>query len=325
MGSEFDERAGGRIGFDAWTAGSELVPSNEIELKVHVAGSGPTVVLCHGFPEIGFSWRHQVGPLVDAGFQVLIPDMRGFGGSPGPQGPEGYDIFNLADDMTGLLDDFGLDDAVFVGHDWGAAVVWHLAIASPDRVRAVAGMSVPFTPRAPAPPIRILRRRLGEDFYMVWFQEPGAADAALARDVRRTLATRELWTPEWATSAETAVRPPWLTEDEFDAYIGEFERTGFTGGLSYYRCIDDNWRRTERLQDRRVEMPSLFIAGAQDPVLGFTPATGIEKWLVDLRRNVLIEGAGHWIQQERPAAVNEELLGFLADSGSSRPEPAAVD
>jgi pimeloyl-ACP methyl ester carboxylesterase len=298
--------------FDAWNAGCESIPSNGIELKVHAAGSGPTVVLCHGFPELGFSWRHQVGPLVEAGFRVLVPDMRGFGDSPGPQDREAYDIFHLADDMTGLLDGLGLDDAVFVGHDWGAAVVWHLAIASPDRVRAVAGVSVPFTPRAPAPPISILRRRLGEHFYMVWFQEPRAADRVLARDVRRTLATGELWTPEWATSDEPAVRPSWLTEEEFDAYVGEFERTGFTGGLNYYRNIDDNWRRTEHLQERRVEQPSLFIAGSADPVLRFTPSLGIEDWLVDLRGNVLVDGAGHWLQQERPDVVNDELLAFLA-------------
>jgi pimeloyl-ACP methyl ester carboxylesterase len=300
------------MGFDAWNARCEVVPANGIELKVHVAGSGPAVVLCHGFPELGFSWRHQVGPLVDAGFRVLVPDMRGFGGSSGPEGPEGYGIVDLTGDMTCLLDAFGLEEAVFVGHDWGAAVVWHLALAVPDRVRAVAGLSVPFTPRPPAPPISIFRRRLGEDFYMVWFQEPGAADAVLARDVRRTLGTRVLWTPAWATSGEPAVRPSWLTEDEFDAYVGEFERTGFTGGLSYYRNIDGNWRRTEELQDRRVEQPSLFMAGSEDPVLRFTPSSGIEEWLVDLRRNALVDGAGHWLQQERPDAVNEELLAFLA-------------
>jgi pimeloyl-ACP methyl ester carboxylesterase len=307
-----NEHAATPIAFEAWNAGCEQVAANGIELKVHVAGSGPAVVLCHGFPELGFSWRHQVGPLVEAGFRVLVPDMRGFGGSPGPEGPEGYDILTLVGDVTGLLDAFGLDDAVFIGHDWGAAVVWHAAIAAPERVRAVAGLSVPFVRRAPAPPIAILRRRLGADFYMVWFQEPGMADPVLARDVRRTLATRELWNPEWAASDSAAPPPSWLTDAEFDAYVGEYERTGFTGGLNYYRNLDENWRLTEELSGRRIEQPSLFLAGSRDPVLRFMPADGIDELLVDLRGKVLIDGAGHWIQQERPDLVNEALLEFLA-------------
>ncbi|MGH2938639.1 MAG: alpha/beta fold hydrolase [Solirubrobacterales bacterium] len=299
--------------FDAWNLGCEVVSVNGIELKVHVAGSGPAVVLCHGFPELGFSWRHQVGPLCDAGFQVLVPDMRGFGGSSAPPGREGYDVFNLGADLTGLLDAFGLEDAVFVGHDWGAAVVWHLAIGAPDRVRAVAGLSVPFTRRAPAPPVSILRRRLGEDFYMVWFQEPGAADPVLARDVRRTLGAAEFWTPEWLASDAPEGRPAWLTDDEFEAYVGEFERTGFTGGLNYYRNIDENWRLAEALGERRVEQPSLFMAGSVDPVLRLMPATGIEARLGDPRALIMVDGAGHWLQQERPDEVSDALLEFLAD------------
>jgi pimeloyl-ACP methyl ester carboxylesterase len=297
--------------FDSWNAGCESIPTNGIRLKVHDEGAGPAVVLCHGFPELGFSWRHQVGPLVEAGFRVLVPDMRGFGGSSAPPGPDGYDVETLAADMTGLLDALGLGDAAFVGHDWGAAVVWHLGLTAPERARAVAGLSVPIVPRAPAPPIEILRRRLGEDFYMVWFQKPGEADAALARDVRRTLGARELWTPEWAASDAPSPRPPWLDEEELDAYVGEFERTGFTGGLNWYRNLDRNWRLAEPLVGRRIEVPALFIAGAKDPVLRFMSAEHLGEMLADLRGNVLIEGAGHWIQQEEPGRVNDELLGFL--------------
>ncbi len=161
-------------------------------------GEGPLVVLCHGFPELGFSWRHQLPALTEAGYRVAVPDMRGFGQSSAPQEVEAYDVLTLCADMTGLLDALGEERAVFVGHDWGASLVWHLALVAPERVRAVAGLSVPLTPRAPAPPVEILRAHLGEDFYIVWFQQPGVADEALSRDVRRTLTTSRQWTNEWA-------------------------------------------------------------------------------------------------------------------------------
>jgi pimeloyl-ACP methyl ester carboxylesterase len=158
------------------------IAANGIELNVLDEGAGPLVVLCHGFPELAFSWRHQVPALTEAGYRVLAPDM------------------------CGLLDAAGQEAAVFVGHDWGANVTWQLAVLAPERVRAVAGLSVPFVPRAPAPPIPIMRRHLGEDFYIVWFQQPGVADAALASDVRRTLTTSRQWTAQWAAGARGSER-----------------------------------------------------------------------------------------------------------------------
>src|SRR5579872_2271428 len=170
------------------------VSTNGIELHVLEEGEGPLVVLCHGFPELAFSWRHQVPALTAAGFRVAAPDMRGFGRSSAPQEIEAYDVVTLCADMCGLLDALGESEAIFVGHDWGASLVWHLALLHPQRVRAVAGLSVPLAPRAPAPPMQILRANLGEDFYIVWFQQPGVADEELARDVRRTLTTSRQWT-----------------------------------------------------------------------------------------------------------------------------------
>ncbi len=154
--------------------------ANGIELQVLDEGEGPLVVLCHGFPELAFSWRQQVPALTAAGYRVVAPDMRGYGGSSAPAEVEAYDIVSLCGDMSGLLDALGEQRAMFVGHDWGAWLVWQLAVLHPERVRAVAGLSVPFVPRAPAPPVEIMRRHLGEDFYIVWFQKPGVADAALA-------------------------------------------------------------------------------------------------------------------------------------------------
>jgi pimeloyl-ACP methyl ester carboxylesterase len=289
------------------------VAANGIELHVAELGEGPPVILCHGFPELWYSWRHQLPALAEAGYRALAPDMRGFGRSSIPSEVEAYDVLTLCGDLVGLLDDLGDEKAVFVGHDWGATVVWTLALAHPERVAAVAGLSVPFAPRAPAPPVELMRRGFGEDFYIVWFQEPGVADQALARDVRRTLTTTRVWTSEWAEAEEESRVPGWLTEEELRVYVDAFERTGFTGGLSYYRNIDRNWELTEPLDGRRVEQPALFLTGSRDPVQRFMPPEIMDGWLTDLREKVIVEGAGHWVQQERPEEVNQALLRFLRE------------
>jgi pimeloyl-ACP methyl ester carboxylesterase len=288
------------------------IVANGIELNVLDEGEGPPVVLCHGFPELAFSWRHQVPALTGSGFRVLAPDLRGFGRSSTPAEVESYDVVSLCADVCGMLDELGEESAIVVGHDWGASLAWQLAVLHPARVRAVAGLSVPFVPRAPAPPISILRRQLGEDFYIVWFQQPGVADAALARDVRRTLTTSRQWTSRWAEEdAATPRRPSWLTEEELDVYVESFERTGFTGGLNWYRNIDRNWELTEPVADRRIEQPAMFLTGERDPVRRFMPSEAMRGWVTDLREDTVVEGAGHWVQQEEPELVNASLLGFL--------------
>jgi pimeloyl-ACP methyl ester carboxylesterase len=289
------------------------IATNGVTLSVVEEGAGPLVVLCHGFPDLAYTWRHQVPALAGAGYRVVAPDMRGYGASSRPDAVEAYDAATVAADLIGLLDAFDARDAMFVGHDWGASIVWHLALAHPDRVRAVVGMSVPFAPRAPVPPISILRRRLGDDFYMVWFQEPGPADEALRRDVRRTLTTQEIWTADWASEGEPPERPAWLSEEDLDVYVRAFERTGFSGGLNYYRNIDRNWEQSAALDGRRVEQPSMFLTGSEDSVRKFMPARGLDRWLTDLRATIVLPGAGHWIQQERWQEVNEALLWFLGD------------
>ena len=289
------------------------VQLNGIELHVVEEGAGPLVVLCHGFPELAFSWRHQIPVLARAGYRVVAPDMRGFGESSRPVEVEAYDVVSLCGDMTALLDSLGEESAVFVGHDWGGSLVWSLALLEPARVRAVAGLSVPFVPRAPAAPIPIMRRHLGEDFYIVWFQEPGLADAALARDVRRTLTTSRQWTAAWAQEVGSVPKlAAWLSEEELAVYVGAFERTGFTGGLNWYRNIDRNWGLTERVADRHVVQPAFFLTGELDPVRSFMPAAGMEGWVYDLRAEIVVPRAGHWVQQQAPHAVNAALLEFLA-------------
>jgi pimeloyl-ACP methyl ester carboxylesterase len=289
------------------------VATNGIELSVTEQGSGPAVVLCHGFPELAYSWRHQIPVLADAGYRVIAPDMRGYGRSSRPDAVQAYDVIELCGDVVGLLDALGESDAIVVGHDWGANVAWWMAAIHPQRVRAVAGLSVPFIPRAPARPIPIMREHLGEDFYIVWFQEPGVADEALARDVRRTLTTSRQWTASWAQEDGRAPEPPaWMSEAELQEYVDAFERTGFTGGLNWYRNIDRNWELVEPYAQTRITQPAMFLTGELDPVRRFMPAEAMEGWVTDLRSSTVVPGAGHWVQQQEPQLVNDALLEFLA-------------
>ena len=293
--------------------GERTIHVNGIDLRIIEQGEGPLIVLCHGFPELAYSWRHQIPALVEAGYSVIAPDMRGFGGSSAPTAVEAYDVIELCGDMLGLLDEAGEEQAVFVGHDWGANVVWWLAMIHPERVRAVAGLSVPFVPRAPAAPIPIMRAHLGADFYIVWFQEPGLADEALASDVRRTLTTSRQWTAQWAEEeGANPKRPDWMSEEELAVYVEAFERTGFSGGLNWYRNIDRNWEITAPYEGRRIEAPAMFLTGELDMVRGFMPAEAMDGWVTDLRRSVIVPGAGHWVQQQAPDEVNEALLSFLS-------------
>jgi pimeloyl-ACP methyl ester carboxylesterase len=287
------------------------LPVDGVELHLAEAGSGPLVVLLHGFPELWYSWRHQLPALADAGYRAIAPDLRGYGRSSAPREIEAYSLEAVCGDFIGLLDRLGEDPAVFVGHDWGAAVAWQLALEHPERVAAVAGLSVPFVPRAPAEPISVLRRARGEDFYMVWFQEPGVAEKALERDVRRTLTATTAWTAAWGGGDDQPPLPAWLTEEDLKVYVETFERTGFSGGLNYYRNIDRNWERGAHLADRRIEQPALFITGSRDPVKQFMPAEAMDGWVTDLHAVIQVDGAGHWVQQERPDEVNDALLGFL--------------
>ncbi len=312
------------------------IASNGIELSVTQAGDGFPVVLCHGFPELAYSWRHQIPALAAAGYRVLAPDQRGYGESSKPAAIEEYDIVHLTGDMVGLLDAIGEEKAVFVGHDWGAPVVWALAQRLPERVAGVVGMSVPFIPRAPAPPTTIFRQIFSDTFfYMLYFQEPGVADADLGRDpaatMRRFLCAigGEALTSSGGASlgdlagprdgrglverlAEPERLPSWLSQQELDHYIDVFRRTGFTGGLNWYRNLDRNWELTAEGASAKVEVPALFIGGAADPVLLMSPPSTMEGHVTDLRGTLIIEGAGHWVQQERPSEVNAALVDFLS-------------
>jgi pimeloyl-ACP methyl ester carboxylesterase len=295
-----------------WPAGRDIDVGDDLHLHVVEAGSGPLVVLCHGFPELGYSWRHQLAPLAAAGYRVAIPDMLGFGASSRPDDVRAYDAESVSQRLLALVEALGEREATFVGHDWGAGIAWYLAHAHPERVSAVVGMSVPFAPPAPAPPTEIFRRRLGEDFYIVWFQEPGVAEAALGADVRRTLTTPRVWTAAWAADTDEHPRlPQWMDEADLAVYVDAYSATGFSGGLGYYRNIDRNWELATALGDRRVDVPAMFLTGSRDPVARFMPTEPMRAWLTDLRAEHVIEGAGHWVQQQSPGDVNAALIEFL--------------
>ena len=300
-----------------------------IDLSVLDAGEGYPVVLAHGFPELAYSWRHQIPALAAAGCRVLAADGRGYGRTTAPAAVEDYDIEHLMGDLLALLDDIGEERAVVVGHDWGAIVAWHLAWAHPDRVAGVVGMSVPFVPRGDLPPTQFMRQVLGDAFfYMLYFQEPGVADADLGRDpattMRRMLGgvSAEGSGPDpsfFANDGRGFVErmpepdglPAWLSAAELDAYVDEFGRTGFTGGINWYRNLDRNWELTAHLAERKIEVPSLFVGGTADPVLMMTPPSTMDGWVTDHRGDVLVPGAGHWVQQEAPDEVNAALVGFV--------------
>ncbi|MSX03138.1 MAG: alpha/beta fold hydrolase [Actinobacteria bacterium] len=293
------------------TVSHEQVDVGEVELHVAQCGEGDPVLLLHGFPELWYSWRHQIEAIAASGRRAIAPDLRGFGASSAPEEIEAYDVKHLTGDLAGLLDALELEQAVVVGHDWGADLAWKFALRYPDRVSAVVGISVPYVPRAPAAPVSLMREHIGEDFYIVWIQQPGVADAALEADVRRTLATREVWNADWAARHDDPPTPPWMSDADLQVYVDEFSRTGFSGGLNWYRNLDRNWEQMADCDGRTIDQPSLFITGSRDPVRAFMPHEVMTGSVTDLRDVLVIDGAGHWVQQERPAEVNAALLAFL--------------
>jgi pimeloyl-ACP methyl ester carboxylesterase len=310
-----------------------VIDTNGVRLRTLEAGrrGDPLVVLAHGFPELGYSWRHQIPALAAAGYHVLAPDQRGYGGSSRPSAIEAYSIAELTADLVGLVDDAGADQAAIVGHDWGSIIAWTMPLLHPDRVAAVAGLGGPPVPRPTRPPTVGWRDKFGDHFfYILYFQEPGIADADLARDpaatLRKTLAGRLPDSAEAARMAqpgpegyverlpEPGALPEWLSRSELDYYISEFTRTGFTGALNWYRNFDRNWELTADPPADTITVPSLFLAGTNDPVLSFTPVDRYAQVVSGPYQQLLIDGAGHWIQQERPAAVTEALLELLAQA-----------
>lgn len=307
------------------------VSVNGISLHIAEAGEGPLVLLLHGWPESWYSWRHQFAPLAEAGFHVVAPDQRGFGASECPERIDRYSILDMVGDAVGLITALGADDAVVVGHDWGAPVAWHTALLRPDLVRGVAGLSVAPNRRPPTHPLTILGQHFGAGFYQIYFQEPGRAEAELGADPALTFRKILAGKPAHAdlppmvvgpddnglldALVEPETLPDWLTEDDIAVMVEQYAKSGWRGGLNLYRNIDRNWELTAAWDDARISQPSLFITGQRDVVRGFGDPNFLDrlpKQLPGLRGIVDLPDTGHWTQQERPAEVNKALLEFLA-------------
>jgi pimeloyl-ACP methyl ester carboxylesterase len=312
-----------------------LLKTDTLTQQVLEAGSGPLVVFCHGFPELSYSWRHQIEALAAAGYRAVAPDMRGYGGTDRPAEVADYSILQLVGDMVDLVRACSETQAVIVGHDWGAPVAWHAALLRPDVFRGVVGLSVPFQARRPErSPLDTWRmitkaKNLG-DFYIVRFQERGV-EAEFEADVDRAL-RRGFWAYDGATPdhlrstgfhprtesflssiSEPTGLPRWMTEDELAVYVKAFEASGFAGPLNWYRNLDRNWALTAFAQGKRIDVPALYVVGDKDPVRNYTASAAAElaTWAPRLVDSVLVEGAGHWIQQERPDEINARLIAFL--------------
>ncbi|MFI9758066.1 alpha/beta hydrolase [Streptomyces sp. NPDC051963] len=311
-----------------------LVPSSAGRIHLAEQGSGPLVLLVHGFPESWYSWRRQLPALAAAGYRAVAVDVRGYGRSSRPEAVEAYRAVELVADNVAVVEALGETSAVIVGHDWGATIAAHSALLRPDVFRAVGLLSVPYTPPGGPRPSEVFAGMGGEEeFYVPYFQEPGRAEREIEPDVRGWLAgfyaalsadtmpAPGAPDPHFVTPGKTlrdrfpAGRlPSWLSEADLDAYAAEFERTGLTGALNRYRCMDRDWEDLQSFAGAPVTQPSLFLGGALDASTTWL-ADAIEAYpttLPGLRGSHLLEGCGHWIQQERPDEVNHHLTTWLA-------------
>lgn len=306
----------------------------DVTLRCVIEGSGPLAILVHGFPESWYSWRHQIAPIAAAGFTCCAIDVRGYGGSDKPHAVEAYALERIAADLVGLADALSSDaPAILIGHDWGAPIVWNTAFTNPDRIRAVAGLSVPFAGAPMRPFTEVFREHFtskGRFFYQEYFQEPGVAEAEAERDPRDFVARMmysisgdvppgDYWSkPAGATFLEGLPDPqpvPWLSAADLDYYEAEFRNSGFRGPLNRYRNHERDYEWLKPMQGRLLEQPCLFIGGTRDPATSLfgavsDPVAMMRMFAPKVEGHVL-EGIGHWTQQEAPEEVNALLIDWL--------------
>jgi pimeloyl-ACP methyl ester carboxylesterase len=310
-----------------------FIKSNGIKMRIAEMGKGPLVIFVHGWPESWYSWRHQLPALAAAGYRAVAPDMRGYGKSDKPKAVEDYDIHHVTADLVGIVDALGEKSAILVGHDWGAIVAWHAMLLHPQRFTALVAMSVPYSGRGQQSLIQILQRAYSDNFYYIlYFQEPGVAEKEFDADPRAILSRLYLSpdSPREAPQVTDPKRaaggwiprlgapkglPTWLTQADLDYYVNEFKGAGFRGGINYYRNFHHNWETTSQLTGVQVTAPVLFLAGEKDVVIRGASAealtTSMRNAVPGLREVKLFASAGHWVQQERPAEVNEAIITFL--------------
>ncbi|NQV85896.1 MAG: alpha/beta hydrolase [Woeseiaceae bacterium] len=309
----------------------QFISSNGIRMAVYEEGAGPAVVMVHGFPELAYSWRHQIPALANAGFRAIAPDMRGYGRSDAPTGVDQYCVTNLIGDLLGMLDALGIERATFVGHDWGALVLWQMAMLAPDRIDKLIALNVPHYPRSPIDPIQLFRERLGNDFYIVNFQDSDAADTAFAADPthffnmmmrRNQISRREFDQLPPQMKVLSLLKgmqrrqfngEPLLNDEERAYYINAFSISGFTNPINWYRNWTRNWRVLEGV-DPIITIPTLFIGAVDDVIIAPEHVEAMKPLVTDLTIEML-EPCGHWTQQERPDDVNRLIIRWLAGPG----------
>ncbi|XP_021806235.1 uncharacterized protein LOC110750244 [Prunus avium] len=309
------------------------VQVNGINMHIAQKGQGPLILFIHGFPELWYSWRHQITALASLGYRAVAPDLRGFGDTDAPDSPTSYTCLHVVGDLIALLDAIAPDqDKVFVvGHDWGALIAWYICLFRPDRVKALVNMSVVFPPRNPQrKTLESLKAVYGDDYYICRFQEPGVIEAEFAklgtaRVMKEFLTYRNpgpLFLPKDKMFGHPPdapiVLPSWLSEDEVNYYASKFEKTGFTGGINYYRNLDLNSELTAAWTGAQVKVPVKFIVGDQDLTYNsvgtkdFIHKGGFKKYVPLLEEVVVMEGVAHFINQERPDEINKHIHDFIA-------------
>ena len=316
-----------------------MIETATLRMNIAEAGEGPLVLLCHGFPETSHAWRHQITALAGAGFHAVAPDMRGYGRTESPDEASAYTVVDLVADMVALVDALGAEQAVIVGNDWGATVAWQAALMRPDRFRGVVAMSVPLMGQPPIPPTKIFPATADHLLYVLYFQQPGSAEAEFERNVEVTL--RKIYgaasgeagprlpgdgTPNpfgmvsrasglLADLPESDTLPAWLPKSDLDTFVDAFKASGFRGGLNYYRNLDRNWELQKAFAGLKIEIPALFMAGERDTGLaipGMREIIGAMPQLApDLRATQFVPGAGHWLPQERPEIVSRAIIDFV--------------
>ncbi len=319
-----------------------MIETATLRMNIAEAGEGPLVLLCHGFPETSHAWRHQITALAGAGLHAVAPDMRGYGRTESPDETGAYTVFDLVADMVALVDALGEEKAVIVGNDWGATVAWQAALMRPDRFRGIVAMSVPLMGQPPVPPTKIFPATADHLLYVLYFQEPGLAEAEFERNVDVTL--RKIYgaacgdagprlpgdgTPNpfgmvsrasglLADLPNRETLPKWLPQADLDVFADAFKASGFRGGLNYYRNLDRNWELQKALAGLKVEVPALFMAGERDTGLAIPGMREIIDAMPGLapglRATQFVPGAGHWLSQERPEIVSRAIIDFVQAS-----------
>ncbi len=302
-------------------------------MRIADHGEGPVVLMLHGWPESWYSWRHQIIALAEAGYRVIAPDMPGYGKTDSLDSVKDYNIVNIASYVVGILDEIGVDQAILIGHDWGAAIAWSTVQLHPDRFTKLINLSVPFRPSPDRPPMEIYKERFGDRFfYQLYFQHVGEAEAEFDKDPKGILyrlysspdtfrfapqvteknASAGGWIPRLGEPKEL---PDWFSQEDLDFYVNEFTESGFVGGINYYRNIDGNWNLMKPYANNPIKIPVLFMAGDKDNVIGRATREklldAMKPFVPNIDDVILLPNIGHWIQQDTPKAVNDRVIAFL--------------